>query len=104
MSVKWSTSRENASVLGTFTKKMAGFVAGAAPVLLAPLTLERMFAWHTAIFPTGRSGLVPLLVGMLRGAEPMQFEMQFGLAWAGVRETLGLKLMGWRSQWVDATP
>lgn len=39
---------------------------------LAPLTLERLFAWHTAIFPAGRSGLVPLLVGMLRGAEPMQ--------------------------------
>lgn len=39
---------------------------------LAPLTLERLFAWHTAIFPAGRSGLVPLLVGMLRGAEPIQ--------------------------------
>lgn len=39
---------------------------------LAPLTLERLFAWHAAIFPTGRTGLTPVLVGVLRGAEPMQ--------------------------------
>jgi len=37
-----------------------------------PLTLERLFAWHTAMFPAGRSGLVPVLVGMLRAEEPMQ--------------------------------
>lgn len=39
---------------------------------LQPLTLERLFAWHAALFPTGRSGLKPILVGMLRGEEPMQ--------------------------------
>lgn len=39
---------------------------------LQPLTLERLFAWHEAIFPTGRVGLSLILVGMLRGAEPMQ--------------------------------
>ncbi len=38
----------------------------------APLTLDRLFAWHTAIFPAGRSGLKPVLVGMFRGGEPMQ--------------------------------
>jgi Fic family protein len=36
------------------------------------LTLERMFAWHEAMFPSGRSGLSLLLVGMLRGEAPMQ--------------------------------
>ncbi len=25
-----------------------------------PLTLDRLFAWHTAIFPAGRSGLTPV--------------------------------------------
>jgi Fic family protein len=36
---------------------------------LQPLTLERLFAWHNAIFPSGRSGLSLILVGMLRGKE-----------------------------------
>lgn len=39
---------------------------------IQPLTLERLLAWHQALFPTGRSGLKPILVGVLRGAEPMQ--------------------------------
>lgn len=39
---------------------------------LSVLTLERLFAWHTALFPAGRSGLVPVLVGALRGGDPMQ--------------------------------
>jgi Fic family protein len=39
---------------------------------LGPLTLERLFAWHQAMFPSGRSGLSLILVGMLRGEEPMQ--------------------------------
>lgn len=39
---------------------------------LGPLTLERLFAWHHAMFPSGRSGLSLILVGMLRGEEPMQ--------------------------------
>ncbi len=37
-----------------------------------PLSLERLFAWHGALFPSGRSGLSLILVGMLRGSEPMQ--------------------------------
>jgi Fic family protein len=36
------------------------------------LTLERLFAWHEVMFPSGRSGLSLLLVGMLRGEAPMQ--------------------------------
>lgn len=39
---------------------------------LQELTLERLFAWHGALFPSGRSGLSLILVGMLRGDEPMQ--------------------------------
>ena len=32
----------------------------------APMTRERMFAWHTALFPTGCSGLVRIKVGAWR--------------------------------------
>lgn len=38
-----------------------------------PLSHERLFNWHAAIFPTGRSGIYPITVGAYRqGAEPMQ--------------------------------
>jgi hypothetical protein len=37
-----------------------------------PLTLKRLFAWHEAMFPSRRSGLSLILVGRLRGEEPMQ--------------------------------
>jgi Fic family protein len=39
---------------------------------LRKLSLERLFAWHSALFPSGRSGLSLILVGMLRGNDPMQ--------------------------------
>lgn len=39
---------------------------------LQKLTLERLSAWHGALFPSGRSGLSLILVGMLRGDDPMQ--------------------------------
>lgn len=40
----------------------------------APLTAERLFAWHGALFPTGRSGLVQIRVAAWRddAAGPMQ--------------------------------
>jgi Fic family protein len=40
----------------------------------APLTAERVCAWHAALFPTGRAGMHPLTVGRWRPAEsdPMQ--------------------------------
>lgn len=40
----------------------------------APLTKERLFAWHAALFPTGRSGMTKIQVGAWRTAEsgPMQ--------------------------------
>lgn len=40
----------------------------------APLTAERLFAWHAALFPTGRSGMTRIAVGAWRPSEagPMQ--------------------------------
>lgn len=38
-----------------------------------PLTEERLFSWHAALFPTGRSGMIQITVGSYRTAtEPMQ--------------------------------
>ena len=38
-----------------------------------PLTEERLFNWHAALFPTGRSGATPITVSAYRtGTEPMQ--------------------------------
>ena len=38
-----------------------------------PLVEERLFNWHAALFPTGRSGITPITVGGYRtGQEPMQ--------------------------------
>lgn len=38
-----------------------------------PLTHERLFNWHAALFPTGRSGMYPIAVAAYRvGSEPMQ--------------------------------
>ena len=34
-----------------------------------PLTQERLFSWHAALFPTGRSGMQKITVGKWRGAE-----------------------------------
>ncbi|MFA7234544.1 MAG: DUF4172 domain-containing protein [Terrimicrobiaceae bacterium] len=34
-----------------------------------PLAEERLFAWHGALFPTGRSGMRPITVGAWRPAE-----------------------------------
>ncbi|MET0052867.1 MAG: Fic family protein [Candidatus Thiodiazotropha sp.] len=40
----------------------------------APLTAERLFAWHASLFPTGRSGMTKIQVGNWRddGNGPMQ--------------------------------
>ena len=39
-----------------------------------PLTEERLFAWHSALFPTGRSGMAKIAVGRWRDdkSDPMQ--------------------------------
>lgn len=36
-----------------------------------PLTRERVFGWHAALFPTGRSGIHHIRTGAWRGPEPM---------------------------------
>lgn len=40
----------------------------------APLTVDRLFAWHAALFPTGRSGMRAITVGHWRkpDSDPMQ--------------------------------
>lgn len=40
----------------------------------APLTAERLFNWHAALFPTGRSGMSRIVVGAWRTEQsgPMQ--------------------------------
>lgn len=38
----------------------------------APLTLERLCAWQGALFPDGRSALHRIIVGELRGEQPMR--------------------------------
>ncbi len=39
-----------------------------------PLTEERLFAWHSALFPTGRSGMTKIVVGVWRDnkSDPLQ--------------------------------
>src|SRR5580704_5680899 len=37
-----------------------------------PLTQRMLSGWQTALFPTGRSGLVKIRVGALRGTSPMR--------------------------------
>lgn len=37
-----------------------------------PLTLERLFGWHNALFPRGYSGLSKINVATFRGEEPME--------------------------------
>jgi len=41
---------------------------------MAPLTAERLFGWHAALFPTGRSGMSRIVVGAWRddSSGPMQ--------------------------------
>ncbi|QNL50615.1 Fic family protein [Olivibacter sp. SDN3] len=36
---------------------------------LLPLTEDRLFGWHSALFPTGRSGMYKIEVGRYRGGE-----------------------------------
>lgn len=61
--------------------KSSGAVDGVVEMMLdatqgyaAPLTAERLFDWHAALFPTGRSGLRRITVGAWRPPEigPMQ--------------------------------
>ena len=68
--------------LGLFTADMVNpdhYTEGIVQILIdavqnrqQPLTQERLFNWHAALFPTGRSGITPITVGGWRiGTEPM---------------------------------
>lgn len=37
-----------------------------------PMSMQRLYGWQAALFPTGYSGLFKIKTGELRGAEPMQ--------------------------------
>jgi Fic family protein len=57
------------------TKAAGRAVEGAVEMMLDanqkyadPLTAERLFAWHAALFPTGRSGMTEITVGAWRPA------------------------------------
>jgi len=43
-----------------------------------PLTEERLFAWHAALFPTGRSGMRPITVGAWRTKEAGDMQVVSG--------------------------
>lgn len=43
-----------------------------------PLTKERLFDWHTALFPTGRSGMRRIAVGCWRGIEAGSMQVVSG--------------------------
>ena len=46
-----------------------------------PMTLERLYAWHAALFPTGYSGLVKISVGKMRNDRegPMRVVSRHGM-------------------------
>jgi Fic family protein len=44
----------------------------------APLTKERLFAWHAAMFPTGRSGMTAIVVGQWRAEETGEMQVVSG--------------------------
>jgi Fic family protein len=44
----------------------------------APLTADRLFAWHAAMFPTGRSGMTAITVGAWRTDEKGPMEVVSG--------------------------
>lgn len=56
-----------------YTEGVVQIMMDAATNCNKPLTPERLFNWHAALFPTGRSGMYPITVGAYRtGGEPMQ--------------------------------
>ncbi|MBR5907702.1 MAG: Fic family protein [Bacteroidales bacterium] len=57
---------------GTFTHFMEGVVdmmLDATRNCNAPLDRERIFGWHSALFPTGKSGSYPITVGNYRNGD-----------------------------------
>ena len=72
-SIAWHLGMEQAA-LPPADRRVEGVVAmllDATQQAEQPLTTERLFGWHAALFPTGYSGLYPLQVGAWRTG-PMQ--------------------------------
>lgn len=79
--VRSSLARRLGLDLAGLLPKVARNVEGMVEMMLdatrnyeTQLTQERLFAWHAALFPTGRSGMQPIAVGAWRPKEagPMQ--------------------------------
>jgi Fic family protein len=51
---------------------LADMMLDAMNALNTPLSLTRLFQWHTWLFPVQEKTLYPIQVGQLRGEEPMQ--------------------------------
>jgi len=59
--------------VGRYTDGVVEMMLDASQNYSMDLTDERMFAWHAALFPTGRSGMYKITVGNWRlGVDPMQ--------------------------------
>lgn len=56
-----------------YTEGVVQVMVDAVQHYRSPITAERLFSWHGALFPTGRSGLYKITVANWRqGEEPMQ--------------------------------
>jgi len=56
-----------------YTEGVVQVMLDAVQNAAAPLSEQRLFNWHAALFPTGRSGIIPITVAAWRqGTEPMQ--------------------------------
>jgi len=59
--------------VGRYTEGVVEMMLDATQQYLVPLSQERLFGWHAALFPTGRSGMRKITVGNWRqGEEAMQ--------------------------------
>jgi Fic family protein len=59
--------------VGRYTEGVVEMMLDATQHYLKPLDQERLFGWHAALFPTGRSGMYKITVADWRkGEEPMQ--------------------------------
>lgn len=66
-------STEGLPVASHYVEGIVEVLIDAVSHATEPVSSERLCGWHAALFPTGRSGLVPIGVGRWReGVEPMQ--------------------------------
>lgn len=66
---------ENEIIASHVVEGVVEMVMDAVESFREPLTIEKLFAWHSALFPTGRSGMYKIVVGKCRdndANDPMQ--------------------------------